>query len=299
MSKFICPECGEENGSEYKYCKNCGALLDVGSGETEQKDGQPAQDAQYGADNQNNGGSGGAYGAGSGSFNGYNGSGFYGNIPLIDNIEGVPSNEVAAFVGKKAPKILSVFSKMQFTGSKLSWCWPAAILGLLFGPFGTAIWCFYRKMYKIGLVLMAVGIVFSMGFAYADRVSGNYEETSEIISEIVGDSKEAKKADEPQALPNGMEQAVGRVAYYTREALTLATGILGGLFAFYFYKKFTVEKILEFRTRGAAPNYYALGLSVIGGTSDGMAVVAVLLMFAANSLSQLLMSLLTGFGFRF
>ncbi len=131
----ICPDCGTENEEEYSYCKNCGAKLEIAENKTEYQ----YNNTDSGTYNPN--------------FADAKSNGFF-----VDTITGIPSDEVCAFVGKKSPDILKKFSKMEVTGSKVSWCWPVAILGLLLGPIGSAIWFFYRKMYKPALILVALGL---------------------------------------------------------------------------------------------------------------------------------------------
>ena len=98
MNKNICSSCGTENEPEYKFCKNCG---------NEIKEAQTPPETQFRPEPQAEPVKQQAY---SKTPNGF----------ILDNISGVPTDEVAFYVGKKAYKLLPKFSKMEFTGSKVS-----------------------------------------------------------------------------------------------------------------------------------------------------------------------------------
>lgn len=194
-------------------------------------------------------------------------AGVYG-IPAVD---GIPVEEVAAYVGMKAPAIIPKFVRMELSRSKVSWCGPAFTLGLFFGPLGAAIWFFYRKMYKAALLLVAAGaalLIAQVGLAVGT-------DTLDLYGGAYGSGLEA-----------GYEYSVGFGPY--AEALgvaaSVATGILAGIFGMYIYKKDTARKIRQFVSSGYDRRYYRLGLASAGGTSGGMAVLGVFLMFAASFL---------------
>ena len=125
----ICSECGTENEEKFKFCKNCGKELEP----------QKFEQNDYNTTSNNQ-----PYGQ-------------YGyNDFIIPETEGIPNEEVATFVGRKAGKIIPKFAKMQATNSKISWCWPVAILSYFFGPVGAAFWYLYRKMYKMATIFFAI-----------------------------------------------------------------------------------------------------------------------------------------------
>ena len=101
----ICKECKQENEPEYNYCKNCGNKLDS---DVKIKEENTAQNINYSK---------------------------YSN-PFGDiGVEEISAEELSLFIGKKSNDILPKFQKMELTNSKISWCWPVAILSLIFGPF--------------------------------------------------------------------------------------------------------------------------------------------------------------------
>ena len=74
-----------------------------------------------------------------------------GPFPAEDEIDGVMTNTVGNFIGTNAMGYISKFKKMQ-RGKKLSFNFAAFFLS----PY----WFFYRKLYKVGIVIMTV--VFAM-----------------------------------------------------------------------------------------------------------------------------------------
>ncbi len=253
MGNIICYECGTENEPQYAYCKNCGSKLI-----------QDSQSGKSDADNTQNPPNTEFYG------NNYNSvpSGFF-----RDTIDGNPVDDVISFVGTKAHKIVPKFSQMQISNSKTSWCWPAAILGLLFGPFGVAIWFFYRKMYKAAFITAAIGTV-SGGLITLLCGSLNMVAPSQnILPDSLYDFSEYLDASGYFSLASYVESLLSGIE-------SVASLVLGGLFSYHFYKGFVSEKIRHYRMSNIDPRYYKIGLASIGGTSGGMAVLGVFIMIS-------------------
>lgn len=259
--KIICHECQTENEPKYVYCKNCGTLLN----ENDEKSKRKYSDINYDfSNNTNTGGS------------TYNGT--YGI--LLDQIEGVSTDDLMTFTGKKSYDIVSKFCKSEITSSKCGWCWPTAILGFVFGPFGSAIWFFYRKMYKLAMIFVAIGIILSASvtiisgsetnFDLKDFYSGNYETFYDNIDEADTDTLQ------------------DNIASFFNFSVSLATSIVTGLYGMYFYKKHCLNKIKTYSANMPDPRYYKLGLATIGGTSSGMAVLGVFIMMICENLISLL-----------
>ena len=262
-NKIICHQCGVENEPQYAYCKNCGAALKA----------EPAKQAPSGEQQQyvNN------------TYN-YN-QGF-----MLDHIEGIPTEDVAVFVGKKYGDIIPKFCKMEITASKTSWCWPAALLGLFFGPLGAAIWFFYRKMYKIALIFAAVGVILGAGYtlisdakidteafknASESFASGNFEGFSEFLDDSLSSTETVRS----------------RIADMLDSAASLGSMIVAGVYGFYFYKKHCIKSIARYRGMPVDPRYYKMGLASIGGTSSGMAVLGVAIMVLIEDLFSVILLL--------
>lgn len=273
MNNIICHECGTENEPEYCYCKNCGAYL---KSDIEKNNNQYNNSKNY---NSRFNQSGSNY-----SQNTYN------QAVILDTIEGVPSEDMAAFVGKNFHKIMAKFTKMELTGSKASWCWPAAVLSFLLGPLGAAIWFFYRKMYKAAVIFMAIGVVTS---ATVGIIGGSI-----VDSAVLESAGESFYSGDYGAFYNDIEQALNSsdtlrslAANAVDSAVNIATMIAAGVFGFYFYKRHCVNSINRYRNRQVDPRYYKIGLASIGGTSSGMAVLGVAILILVSNLLSWLMVL--------
>lgn len=272
MKNFICPECGTQNEPQYIYCKNCGVRL------------VPEQKPNDKAESDN------------GGFNptsdaNTNAQTFSGNFQtnagefVIDTIDGVSSEDIVTFVGTKASKIVPKFSKMELSRSRVSWCWPPALLGFLFGPIGTAIWFFYRKMYKIAIILVAIGVLYG---GITGVLNGYFAAaTGDFVNSIV------------EELPNELQSLYGsyfgflkniKIPNYTPvyeimgDFISIASFIFGGIFSLHFYKKHTVSKIKEYKLSNIDPRYYKLGLASVGGTSTGMAWLGIFIYIFADGM---------------
>lgn len=260
--KRICTECGTENEQGFEYCKNCGAAL---HGEehlkseiaSEQKK-EPVYENSMPEDNT------------------------FGEA--FDNIDGIKSEEIALFIGKKANRFLDKFQSMQASGSKLSFCWPVAVLSLLFGPFGAAFWFFYRKMYKKAFLFSLIGAVITIGIVILEGDIGVYKNLfDKPITDVNAALNDIIKAQSTWRYE--LATNINRIVH-------LLSAILLGMFSVNMYKNFVVKKIKEYRSKNADPRYYRLALSVIGGTNSGMVWVGILLLIATNVLADVISGLI-------
>lgn len=249
MKNIVCPECKTENEQQYKYCKNCGKQLIADSGEgTNQKSSTYTQ-------NETN----------------------YAKGVFVENIGSVKTEDVETYIGKKAVTILPKLNKMEFTGSKISWCWPVAVLSYFFGPLGAAIWFFYRKMYKAALILVAIGVVLTAGITFLSGDVAALEET--LTTQIESGAFDINALLE---IIDSEETARSMIASSIENVVSLATMIVCGLFAYNIYKNDIVKKINQYKLRDVDPRYYRMGLATIGGTSGGMAFLGVVIMSLAQ-----------------
>lgn len=285
MNMNICPECGTENEEHYIYCKNCGTEIKDKVENTEQPAEaktpeqneekfadvtEPEPQKNYNTDHTQPPQPQNTYNNDYNPNNGFN----------VDSIDGIPQEEMALFIGKKANDILPKFTKMEITKSKVSWCWPAAILGFFFGPFGSALWFFYRKMYKPAIVLSVIGAVVTVittvltfGTTTIDFdaffnsiASGNFDVAADAVKESTS--------------------ALSIISGLIDDISTTVTCIATGLFGYYIYKNHCVEKIRSYRTVQADQRYYRFGLAAIGGVSGGMLAVGIIIMFAADYIAE-------------
>ena len=260
MNKNICSSCGTENEPEYKYCKNCG---------NEIIEAQTPPETEFKAEPQ---------------AEPVNQQQTYSKTPngfILDNISGVPTEEVALFVGKKAYKLLPKFSKMEFTGSKISWCWPVAVLGYLFGPLGAAIWFFYRKMYKLGAIFMALSLLLTVGFNLLPPVQTLYNDMAEWTEKYsVEDADEFTEEEIAQAYKEQQELIFGNptgvILMLTQGALSLALQLFIGFNANKWYYNHTITSIKKVKSEESDPQKQRLLYFKAGGCSVGATFLAIL-----------------------
>ena len=179
------------------------------------------------------------------------------------------------------------FTSMEFSGSKVSWCWPAALLGFFFGPMGAAIWFLYRKMYKIGALLLVLGAALTF-FLAALSYNPSAVETDDLF-----DAFTSGDVDLLDDLLIGEETVLSRVADLIDMATGVACCILSGIFGFYAYKEHCVKAIRNYRMTGIDPRYYRIGLASVGGVSGGMVAVGIVCIIVASNISTLITYLMS------
>ena len=310
MDNKICSECGTENEAKYIYCKNCGAPLvlknedadkhpeNVTSEKTSNtqeftgyssENTQPVTDTAAASNISAQGQNVNTSESSGGSENSGYTKGVYSAEPSGSQygIEGIPAEDIAFFVGKKAGDILPKFTSMEFSGSKVSWCWPAALLGFFFGPMGAAIWFLYRKMYKIGALLLVLGAALTF---FVAALSYN---PSAVQTEDLFDAFASGDIDLLDDLLTGEETVLARVANLIDMAASVACCILSGIFGFYAYKEHCVKAIRNYRMTGIDPRYYRIGLASVGGVSGGMVAVGIVCIIVASNISTLITYLMS------
>ena len=259
MEKNICSSCGTENEPQYKYCKNCGSEISVA---------EKAPQTQFASNTD---------------WSSKDKQQPFPNGIITDNISGIPSDEVAVFVGKKGYSILPKFSKMEMTGSKISWCWPAAILGYLFGPIGAAYWFFYRKMYKPAVLLSVIGAIITL---VTTILTGGIEIDLDAALEAVraGNIQEYLNA---LGLNSSAETLTVMISSLINNIASIASCVFCGLFGFYIYKNHCVDRITSYRAVLTDMRYYRLGLASIGGVSGGMVVLGIVIMILSSNIAEI------------
>lgn len=287
----ICKECGTENEECYIYCKNCGAPLNAEKAQTErlnnfrhrkkqkntvfENNSQNPNFSHGAADNFDGNSENPNFSHGASSF--YDGvnSNFSHNeenrrtdayaYAVPENICGVSTEDMAYFVGIKANEIIPKFAKMEAEQTRISWCWPAAVLGFLIGPLGSALWFLYRKMYKAAGLLL----IFGAALLCAAELIPEWLVNIGIAQDFVLVSK------------TGFLQII-------RITFCLVTG----LFGYHIYLQHAIKKIRGYCAFACDPRYYKIGLSAIGGTSGGMAALGVLAIFAVTAIISVFIKLI-------
>ena len=289
-NKIFCSECGTENEGKYEYCKNCGTKLEK---LTEQVDVDPLTGYPPKTEQQNNSETKtyeapnySGYQQNANDSQQYNQANYvYGNT-YVENIDGIPYSEVASFVGKKATHYMPVFSKMEITGSKTAWHWPTALLSFFIGPLGTALWFFYRKMYKIAAVLVAIGIITTAASAI---IIGPVATNADIFDIIFNFTNEETLDSEL------LKEAAFRseIANLITGFISLVCAVVCGMFTHGWYKSHIHKSILKYRASNIDMRYYQMGLMSIGGTSGGMLALGLAIMFFAENITAIIYTALS------
>ena len=260
MNNNICPRCGTENESQYTFCKNCGTPLNT---------------AKNSAEN-----------------NTYRENADYTNSQFTNNevhFNDISQEEMALFIGKKSPDILPKFAKMEFLNSKVSWCWPVAILSFFFGVSGASLWFFYRKMYKPATLLAITGAILTIVTSVITGIIT--PELSTILNNLLESGDINGILNSINSIPPS-KLAIYTVFTLLNDIIKLLTFILCGIFGFYIYKNHCIEKIHSFKTYQSQSPYYKLGLASTGGVSSGMLVLGIVIMIITNNISSVITTII-------
>lgn len=122
MAEKICAVCQTENQAHFTYCKYCGAMLPVVEKIKEEPPKTPENKRSFGE---------------------------------------ISYFEYHRYIGSGAEGILADFERLE-TGNRFVFCLPALFLGFFFGFYGLSSWFFYRNLKKYGLILLGLGIFFSL-----------------------------------------------------------------------------------------------------------------------------------------
>lgn len=270
MDKNYCPNCSTENESDYVYCKNCGTQL-----KTEEKPEASKQtsysntSAQQPPNYQNK------------AFNRSNG---YDGI----DFDGISADEMTDYIGKNSNNIMPKFAKMQITRSKISWCWPVAILGFLFGPLGAAIWFFYRKMYKPATILTVSGAVLAV---IINIFSPSFsEEMLQALENALYTSDIESIISAFGNIPT-TDIMASYIISLIEDIANVLTCVICGIYGYHWYKAHCIEKIYEYRSIQTDTRYYRFGLTAIGGVSGGMLALGIILFCVINTLASTIASI--------
>lgn len=245
INSIPCPNCGcmNERGSE--RCEKCGSVLRSGK--------KINMDPQKGVTED----------------------GLNCNIvPPNVLINGIPADETSAYIGPSCTRYAFYFMRMEKNNSKANFNLCAAI----FRP----LWCFYRKMYKIGLVyLLALFVVTAVtlpsGFTeymastiptVLSEIAASPAESQEIMSEVILNAPSM----------SGWQSLLSTVFNY-------GSMLLFGIFGDYMYKMHVKKEINKIRSKITPDKDYMHELRKKGGTSIIMFLVACLLLYGIYMLT--------------
>ena len=149
-------------------------------------------------------------------------------------------------------------------------------------------WFFHRKLYKVALIFLAIGILFN---AITQPLAYKYEQMFEqkYVNRIVEIFDTADTSVDEKALEGLLNDFINEsvtqsyiAVFLIRLLIEAVVLITASLLAFGIYKKHTIRSILEYRSSNVDPRYYRMGLVSLGGTSSGMVVLAFAIQFIAS-----------------
>ena len=264
----ICPKCGTVNEDDYTYCKNCGtALPDVKTAPTEAAasgDGEEIACRSCQTLNSKN-------------FNFCRRCGtplYETEDTAAETLDGVPTDDLVAFVGKNGQHIVGKWKKAEAGGNRFIFCWPVAILMAFFGIAGAGFWFLYRRMYKIGIILLSAALVSAVVAGallvpIVTEVSNELIENNEfgaIVSEYYQTGNYLRYTEQLARFLEKSPQLMGQMMrlegvmniFSILETVFL---IILGFSALRLYKSFAFKKLRQFTQKPTE-----LELSLSGGT---------------------------------
>ncbi len=183
--------------------------------------------------------------------------------------EGVATEEAAEFVQMNAFKYLQNFFYQK--SGKRTFNWAAFI----FAPY----WFFYRKLYKLGVIFLAImlamSVVFSL-FPSVQQFNDDIYEWQSQYSDSTSLSEEEAKNAIAEAKNLCTSNIAGVVLTLVANALSLGIQLFIGFKANKWYYDHTVSKIKQIKAEFTEPEIRKLNFYKQGGMSMGHAFLAVL-----------------------
>lgn len=189
--------------------------------------------------------------------------------------EELTAREVAAYVGPNSLSFLYKFRTMLERKNPVSFNIGAF--------FFTGFYCFYRKMYKVGLILLGITVLSYVPFmfyylpAFQEMIASGATTMAELTTITAGMTNYAQLV------------LTSRIAYY----VGMVMNILCGLFLNGFYLRQVIAAVRSERTRGHAAcgtELYYTALSRRGGTSPlSVLLILVALIVCSSFISYFIM----------
>ena len=200
---------------------------------------------------------------------------FFGANPLSqfpqELEDNVSTEEVAGFVQIHAIKYLSNFFYTKSNKKTFSWA------AFFFTPY----WFFYRKMYKLGAIFMALSLLLTVGFNILPPVQTLYNDMTEWTEKYsVENADDLTEEEMAQAYKEQQEfilgNPTGSVLIMVQGALSLAVQIFVGFKANKWYYNHTVTNIKKIKAEEQDPQKQKLLFFKSGGCSVGATFLAIL-----------------------
>lgn len=252
MSSVFCQKCGTENNAEYNYCIGCGTPL--AKPESSFQEPCSANACSDGAQAP---------------------VASIGNMPIAAAVE---------FVGDDPNKYIPKFIKFDASKSYASWNWAAAIWAFFGLPF---VWFFYRKMYKIGAILLVICLALSLVSVLA--IAPVFQTAADAITPYIEQILANPYVEIPEELINQLisqgdmvsqvatSNTVNNLVGFLELCIFVFTSIAAnGLYMKHMLKVF--NKAAEKNPEGVT----SLEIRRLGGTSVGAAIGAAIGYFVAT-----------------
>lgn len=209
-------------------------------------------------------------------------------IPPEALIDGIPASELAQVVQYKVPRYISRFFRIDQTNMKFGWNWGVCLIALImsiFYPpislFYPALWFFYRKMPKIGVLVLAGALFFSIATLDA-RDARIMNGMLEVYREAIDNPTEFN----PSAMQDKINKVFDEAGPEENESRENFLNILAHLavfglsgFADYLYLGDIKKRIYKARKTAADGGMYRRLLYEKGGTSLGLVLLAAVAYF--------------------
>lgn len=252
-----CTKCGTPNEADYRFCKNCGTPLVSSNAAAGPAPINNTADPSAGANPE-------------------------------FAIDGITAEEFGLFIGKKAHEIFPKFVSMHLTGSKVSWCWPAAILGFLFGPMGAAFWFLYRKVYKPGAISLLITVLLTILRAISTGlISVNVSDA--VVNFLAGDSSALQPLLEASLFGLVFSVMVSVISFIA----SLLAVVIPGMYSYHLYKEHCIKEITNYKQKQSSNPYYKLGISSLGGTSGGLVFLGIIIVSLTAALAVAIVEIVT------
>ena len=194
-----------------------------------------------------------------------------------DDIGGATVGEAADYIQNSAPRYISKFMKQKKKNGKLSWNWAA----FFFAPY----WFFYRKLYKVGAVFLALSVALSLAtISQTEKVYGVYEKMVSVQQEIneLVKGKDDLSGEDSQKFDKlyAEAQKLTKAAIPTFAIILLIQKVIpntiAALIANYLFKKKMLRVISLAHDASTEPNIVKYTIMRNGGVSVIMPIIAIM-----------------------
>lgn len=199
------------------------------------------------------------------------------NLPkLLDGIyedfdEEVTAEDMALFVRQNANKYVYKFQKIK--SKKPTWNWAAFI----FAPY----WFFYRKMYKLGAIFLALTLLLPIGVSAFPSTQTLLQDmslwTEKYNPETIQTLTEQEIIQANEELTTIVQKnPAGVVLVFSQSALYISLGLLIGFTANKWYYNYALKSIKKIKAEEKIPQNQKILFLQRGGTSVGGFFLAVM-----------------------